>query len=86
MPTQNRNALPFRVNSLPTISALKFNGALTMAVGTSTGQVSVFTLETHTVVFQTHVCVVGNSHISSSLRGQKVKHFGGGGGQRRFTV
>ncbi|XP_036119100.1 nucleolar protein 10 isoform X2 [Molossus molossus] len=29
------------INSLPTISALKFNGALTMAVGTSTGQ-SVF--------------------------------------------
>uniref|UniRef100_A0AC11EDY1 Nucleolar protein 10 n=1 Tax=Ovis aries TaxID=9940 RepID=A0AC11EDY1_SHEEP len=27
------------INSLPTISALKFNGALTMAVGTSTGQV-----------------------------------------------
>ncbi|XP_064151100.1 nucleolar protein 10-like isoform X1 [Loxodonta africana] len=28
------------INRLPTISALKFNGALTMAVGTSTGQVS----------------------------------------------
>uniref|UniRef100_A0A8Q3SHW5 Nucleolar protein 10 n=1 Tax=Homo sapiens TaxID=9606 RepID=A0A8Q3SHW5_HUMAN len=27
------------INSLPTISALKFNGALTMAVGTTTGQV-----------------------------------------------
>ncbi|XP_062934412.1 nucleolar protein 10 isoform X3 [Cynocephalus volans] len=27
------------INTLPTISALKFNGALTMAVGTSTGQV-----------------------------------------------
>lgn len=42
MSTWNRNALPFRVNSLPTISALKFNGALTMAVGTSTGQVTVY--------------------------------------------
>lgn len=29
-----------RVQSLPSISALKFNGSLTMAVGTSTGQVS----------------------------------------------
>jgi hypothetical protein len=33
--------LLFRINSLPTISALKFNGALSMAVGTSTGQVNV---------------------------------------------
>ncbi|XP_045435705.1 nucleolar protein 10 isoform X2 [Pipistrellus kuhlii] len=32
------------VNSLPTISALKFNGALTMAVGTSTGQVLLYDL------------------------------------------
>ncbi|XP_025783043.1 nucleolar protein 10 isoform X3 [Puma concolor] len=31
------------INSLPTISALKFNGALTMAVGTSTGQGKIFT-------------------------------------------
>uniref|UniRef100_A0A673UU32 Nucleolar protein 10 n=1 Tax=Suricata suricatta TaxID=37032 RepID=A0A673UU32_SURSU len=31
------------INSLPTISALKFNGALTMAVGTSTGQGKMFT-------------------------------------------
>lgn len=29
-----------RVQGLPSISALKFNGSLTMAVGTSTGQVS----------------------------------------------
>lgn len=29
-----------RVQSLPSISALKFNGSLAMAVGTSTGQVS----------------------------------------------
>ncbi|MBZ3885279.1 Nucleolar protein 10, partial [Sciurus carolinensis] len=33
-----------RINSLPTISALKFNGALTMAVGTSTGQVLLYDL------------------------------------------
>ncbi|KAK7807067.1 hypothetical protein U0070_011429, partial [Myodes glareolus] len=32
------------INSLPTISALKFNGALTMAVGTSTGQVLLYDL------------------------------------------
>uniref|UniRef100_A0A8C5KHV1 Nucleolar protein 10 n=1 Tax=Jaculus jaculus TaxID=51337 RepID=A0A8C5KHV1_JACJA len=32
------------LNSLPTISALKFNGALTMAVGTSTGQVLLYDL------------------------------------------
>ncbi|XP_054964219.1 nucleolar protein 10 isoform X4 [Pan paniscus] len=32
-----------RINSLPTISALKFNGALTMAVGTTTGQGKIFT-------------------------------------------
>nr|BAB14836.1 unnamed protein product [Homo sapiens] len=31
------------INSLPTISALKFNGALTMAVGTTTGQGKIFT-------------------------------------------
>uniref|UniRef100_A0A8C5UU91 Nucleolar protein 10 n=1 Tax=Microcebus murinus TaxID=30608 RepID=A0A8C5UU91_MICMU len=31
------------INCLPTISALKFNGALTMAVGTSTGQGKIFT-------------------------------------------
>uniref|UniRef100_A0A2I3LDE3 Nucleolar protein 10 n=1 Tax=Papio anubis TaxID=9555 RepID=A0A2I3LDE3_PAPAN len=31
------------INNLPTISALKFNGALTMAVGTSTGQGKIFT-------------------------------------------
>nr|XP_034370293.1 nucleolar protein 10 isoform X2 [Arvicanthis niloticus] len=31
------------INSLPTISALKFNGALSMAVGTSTGQGKIFT-------------------------------------------
>ncbi|XP_006898274.1 PREDICTED: nucleolar protein 10-like isoform X3 [Elephantulus edwardii] len=31
------------INSLPTISSLKFNGALTMAVGTSTGQGKIFT-------------------------------------------
>ncbi|XP_006869525.1 PREDICTED: nucleolar protein 10 isoform X3 [Chrysochloris asiatica] len=31
------------INSIPTISALKFNGALTMAVGTSTGQGKIFT-------------------------------------------
>uniref|UniRef100_A0A8C3WKN6 Nucleolar protein 10 n=1 Tax=Catagonus wagneri TaxID=51154 RepID=A0A8C3WKN6_9CETA len=31
------------INSLPTISALKFNGALTMAVGTSTGQGKILT-------------------------------------------
>uniref|UniRef100_A0A8Q3SHT1 Nucleolar protein 10 n=1 Tax=Homo sapiens TaxID=9606 RepID=A0A8Q3SHT1_HUMAN len=32
------------INSLPTISALKFNGALTMAVGTTTGQVLLYDL------------------------------------------
>uniref|UniRef100_A0ABK0LEG4 Nucleolar protein 10 n=1 Tax=Rattus norvegicus TaxID=10116 RepID=A0ABK0LEG4_RAT len=32
------------INSLPTISALKFNGALSMAVGTSTGQVLLYDL------------------------------------------
>ncbi|XP_058143868.1 nucleolar protein 10 isoform X4 [Dasypus novemcinctus] len=32
------------INSLPTISALKFNGALTMAVGTSTGQILLYDL------------------------------------------
>uniref|UniRef100_A0A2K6MWM2 Nucleolar protein 10 n=1 Tax=Rhinopithecus bieti TaxID=61621 RepID=A0A2K6MWM2_RHIBE len=32
------------INNLPTISALKFNGALTMAVGTSTGQVLLYDL------------------------------------------
>uniref|UniRef100_A0A5F9DA76 Nucleolar protein 10 n=1 Tax=Oryctolagus cuniculus TaxID=9986 RepID=A0A5F9DA76_RABIT len=31
------------ISSLPTISALKFHGALTMAVGTSTGQGKIFT-------------------------------------------
>ncbi|XP_044519573.1 nucleolar protein 10 isoform X3 [Gracilinanus agilis] len=31
------------IDSLPTISALKFNGALNMAVGTSTGQGKIFT-------------------------------------------
>ncbi|KAM5263359.1 nucleolar protein 10 isoform 3-T3 [Ctenodactylus gundi] len=31
------------INSLPTISALKFHGALSMAVGTSTGQGKIFT-------------------------------------------
>ncbi|KAB0398490.1 hypothetical protein E2I00_006517, partial [Balaenoptera physalus] len=44
------------INSLPTISALKFNGALTMAVGTSTGQVNMFKLET--------------SHLSYYFRGR----------------
>ncbi|XP_077009311.1 nucleolar protein 10-like isoform X2 [Tamandua tetradactyla] len=32
------------INSLPTISALKFNSTLTMAVGTSTGQVLIYDL------------------------------------------
>lgn len=30
---------PLRVDDLPSISALKFDGALNMAIGTSTGQV-----------------------------------------------
>ena len=55
---RNTNVLPFRINSLPTISALKFNGALTMAVGTSTGQVNMFKLET--------------SHLSYYFRGVYV--------------
>lgn len=36
-----------RVQALPSISALKFNGSLTMAVGTSTGQVN----QKHSVMF-----------------------------------
>lgn len=62
--TRKITILPYRINSLPTISALKFNGALTMAVGTSTGQVMYikyvsvrnFTLK---LAFQC-ACVVGN--------------------------
>lgn len=62
------NILPFRINSLPTISALKFNGALTMAVGTSTGQVSMFKLETSLkFLFQRCVCVVGNINRSFTV-------------------
>lgn len=75
----NRNTLPSRVNSLPTISALKFNGALTMAVGTSTGQVSVCKLEASHFSVPVHVCMVGNSHLTSSLWEQKVKHCTGEG-------
>lgn len=61
----NANILPFRINSLPTISALKFNGALTMAVGTSTGQVNMFQLETSLLSYCFRgVYITGNTHSS----------------------
>lgn len=51
--TENK-CLPFRINSLPTISALKFNGALSMAVGTSTGQVTSHVNRCFGCIWETH--------------------------------
>lgn len=75
------NILPFRINSLPTISALKFNGALTMAVGTSTGQVNMFKLRTShlTLVSQRHVCILGNTFCSLWEREMRHSCFGQSG-------
>lgn len=64
--TENKY-LPFRINSLPTISALKFNGALTMAVGTSTGQVNMFKVEiSH--VRQYFGYILGDTYLGQEVR------------------
>lgn len=51
----------FRIDGLPSISALKFDGALNMAVGTSTGQVD---LTSSTTVLRDPLLAVASPSLS----------------------
>ena len=57
---------PYREDTLPAVTALKYKNALTLAVGTASGQVSTSHTHTHT---HTHACTHARTHTHTHTAG-----------------